>query len=309
MTALAAAATTRRTRRSPRRALAWHPEWWVYAVAALAWVDLALMSLASTRGRSPRRDGDAGGDGRLPVVVVRDAWSDWVLMVVAMMLPVVAPQVRTVALRSLWTRRQRSAGAFLAGYVAVWVAAGAVLLAPLVALDVYPLGPAWLVGILLVAAGWQVSPPRRRLLRRCASLRLGAADGRAADLDCARAGLRSGVRCLATCGPLMLAMLAGHSLLADGGPARGAAQRALARPGPGPAGGSAARGVDGRRAGRGRRTGGGALSLGACSSYCPGRSQSANAFGPATYGARLGQCRASTVPIVVSSIQASPSGV
>ena len=211
MTALAAAATTRRTWQSPRRVLAWHPEWWVYAVAVIAWVDLALMSLASTGGGHH-------GAMAMPAETVgylsswSESWSDWVLMIVAMMLPVVAPQVRTVALRSLWTRRQRSAGAFLAGYVAVWVGAGAVLLAPLVALHVYPLGPAWLVGILLVAAGWQVSPPRRRLLRRCASLRLGAADGRAADLDCARAGLRSGVRCLATCGPLMLAMLAGHSL-------------------------------------------------------------------------------------------------
>ena len=212
MTALAAAATTRRTRRSPRRALAWHPEWWVYAVAALAWIDLELMSMSTMgAGQHAPMAMPAGSAAFLPSWA--DAWSDWVLMVVAMMLPVVAPQVRTVAMRSLWTRRQRSSGAFLAGYVAVWVAVGGVLLAPLVALDVYPLGPAWLVGILLVAAGWQVSPPRRRLLRRCASLRLGAADGRAADVDCARAGLRSGVRCLATCGPLMLAMLAGHSVL------------------------------------------------------------------------------------------------
>lgn len=183
----------------------------MYAVAALAWLDLALMSWSMT------------GTGEHDAMTMHaetgflaswgDATSHWVLMVVAMMLPVVAPQVRTVALRSLWTRRQRSAGAFVVGYVVVWVAVGAVLLAPLVALDVYPLGTPWLVGTLLVAAGWQVSGPRRRLLRRCGSLRLGAADGRAADVDCARAGARSGARCLATCGPLMLTMLASHSVL------------------------------------------------------------------------------------------------
>ena len=141
------------------------------------------------------------------------AWSHWVLMVAAMMLPVVAPQVRTVALRSVWTRRQRSATAFVLGYAAVWVVAGAALLAPLVALAVHPLGMGWLVGILLVAAVWQVSKPRKRVLRRCASLRLVAATGWLADLNCARVGVRSGVRCLATCGPLMLAMAATHSLL------------------------------------------------------------------------------------------------
>ena len=182
----------------------------MYAVAVLAWIDLALLSL-STTGTGQHPHDTVSTSGFLPSWT--DAWSHWVLMVVAMMLPVVAPQVRTVAMRSLWTRRQRSSGAFLIGYVAVWVVVGGVLLGPLVALDAYPLGAAWLVGILLVAAAWQVSAPRRRLLRRCASLRLGVADGRAADVDCARAGLRSGVRCLATCGPIMLAMLAGHSVL------------------------------------------------------------------------------------------------
>ena len=130
-----------------------------------------------------------------------------------MMLPVVAPQVRMVALRSVWTRRQRSAAAFVLGYAAVWVVAGAALLALLVSLDAHPLGAGWLVGILLVAAVWQVSKPRKRVLRRCASLRLAAATGRPADLNCARVGVRSGVRCLATCGPLMLAMAASHNLL------------------------------------------------------------------------------------------------
>jgi predicted metal-binding membrane protein len=182
-------------------------------VAALAWIDLVMMSPAATSAGEQVHDGmamSAGTAGFVPSWV--DACSHWGLMVLAMMLPVVAPQVRTVAMRSLWTRRQRSAGAFLVGYVAVWVAVGGLLLAPLVALDVYPLGTPWLIGFLLVAAGWQVSPPRRRLLRRCSSLRLGAAAGRAADVDCVRAGMRSGARCLATCGPLMLAMLAGHSL-------------------------------------------------------------------------------------------------
>jgi hypothetical protein len=134
-------------------------------------------------------------------------------MVTAMMLPVVAPQARRVATRSLWTRRHRAAVSFALAYVAVWLVLGAGLVAVVLALGGQEQLAPWLAVVLLLAAGWQVSGPRRRMLRRCASLRLGAAQGVAADLDCARAGLRSGLRCVFTCGPLMVAMALSHSLL------------------------------------------------------------------------------------------------
>ena len=130
-----------------------------------------------------------------------------------MMLPVVAPQVRRVATRSLWSRRHRAAVSFVLGYVVVWLVLGAGLVAVVLALGGQEQLAPWLAVVLLLAAGWQVSGPRRRMLRRCASLRLGAATGLAADLDCARAGLRSGLRCVFTCGPLMVAMALSHSLL------------------------------------------------------------------------------------------------
>jgi hypothetical protein len=134
-------------------------------------------------------------------------------MVAAMMLPVVAPQVRGIALRSVWSRRQRSAAGFVAGYAAVWLAVGALLLGVLAVVGV-PEEAGWLLaGTLLVAAAWQVSRPRRRVLRRCATLRLGAPSGLAADVDCARAGVRSGLRCAFTCGPMMVAMALSHSLV------------------------------------------------------------------------------------------------
>jgi hypothetical protein len=141
------------------------------------------------------------------------AWEHWALMVTAMMLPVVAPQARRVATRSLWTRRHRAAVSFALAYVAVWLVLGAGLVAVVLALGGQEQLAPWLAVVLLLAAGWQVSGPRRRMLRRCASLRLGAAQGVAADLDCARAGLRSGLRCVFTCGPLMVAMALSHSLL------------------------------------------------------------------------------------------------
>ncbi len=215
-------AVGRRTPRtfSTRRFLAWHPEWWVYAVAGVAWAGLALTSYAATGGGTSTHVGHHEMAGMVMpsdregfVTAWSSAWGGWTSMVLAMMLPVVAPQVRTLALRSLWSRRQRSAGFFSLGYVAVWLLAGAALLAALVALDAEPLGTAWLIGLLLVAAAWQVSGPRRRFLRRCGSLRLREPTGSAADLNCVRVGVRSGGRCLFTCGPLMLTMVASHSVL------------------------------------------------------------------------------------------------
>ena len=142
------------------------------------------------------------------------AWEHWALMVAAMMLPVVAPQVRRVATRSLWSRRHRAAVSFVLGYVVVWLVVGA----GLVAVVARPRRP----GTAGALAGRGPARWRRAgrspvhdgaMLRRCASLRLGAATGLAADLDCARAGLRSGLRCVFTCGPLMVAMALSHSLL------------------------------------------------------------------------------------------------
>ena len=184
-----------------RRVRAWHPEWWVYAVAAAAWLALVWMGAGMTMST-----GDFAAEWS-------DAWSHWVLMVLAMMLLVAAPQVRTVALRSVRSRRHRSAGAYVLGYVALWVVVGAVLVAGLVALGVGHHGMHLLPVALLLAAAWQVSVPRRRVVRRCSSLRLGTSTRLAADIDCARAGVRSALRCGVECWPVMLAMALSHSLL------------------------------------------------------------------------------------------------
>ena len=102
------------------------------------------------------------------------AWEHWALMVAAMMLPVVAPQVRRVAMRSLWSRRHRAAVSFVAGYVAVWLVLGAGLVAAVLALGgqehgaLAGRGPA-------PGGGLAGIRPTKRMLRRCASLRLGAA--------------------------------------------------------------------------------------------------------------------------------------
>ena len=163
-------------------------------------------------GHRACRDVDALGVRETSVAAWAAAWGHWVLMVLAMMLPVAAPHVRVVAMRSLWSRRHRAAVVFLVGYVAVWLSLAPYSWRCSSPWDGAP-RRAWLVGILLVAAAWQVSRPRKRVLRRCGALRLGAAAGIAADLNCAGAGLRSGLRCMVTCWPAMLAMAVSHRLL------------------------------------------------------------------------------------------------
>jgi hypothetical protein len=207
--------------RSLRDWAAWHPEWWVYAVAGASAVVLVAMVLGSTEsgaaaGHHMHHGHEAmamSSEPQGPWAAWPGAMGHWSLMMAAMMLPIVAPQVHRVALRSVRSRRTRGPATFLLGYVAVWLVLGAALLTVLVALAGPQPPTPWLVVALLAAAAWQVSGPRRRMLRRCGSLRLGAATGLAADLDCLRAGVRSGLRCAFACGPVMVAMALSHSLL------------------------------------------------------------------------------------------------
>jgi len=137
-------------------------------------------------------------------------WEHWALMVLAMMLPIVALQARRVAVGSLWRRRHRAIAWFVLGYVAIWLAIGAALTGV-----VEPLGRplAWPVVpiLLLAAAGWQISRPRRQALRRCGVLPPGAVLGWRASRDSAANGLRYGVRCVFVCGPAMAAAAASGS--------------------------------------------------------------------------------------------------
>src|SRR5207302_4436620 len=113
--------------------------------------------------------------------------------------------VRHVRLRSFTHRRARSTVLFVAGYAAIWIAAGGVLLAielavKLLAAQSYlPVG-----GVVLIASVWQVSPIKQRCLNRCHAHTELAAFGAAADLDALRFGLAHGVWCVGSCWALML---------------------------------------------------------------------------------------------------------
>jgi predicted metal-binding membrane protein len=202
-----------------RRSLVRRPESWLYGVAAGAGLVLVLGIVASGPGSAAHaHHHHHHGMSMAPAPASwLSEWRGWTVMVLAMMLPVVAPHARRVAMRSLWHRRQRAIAWFVLGYLAVWLAVGAVLVWVLVAAGHPRPGPAVLATALVAAAAWQVSRPRRRVMRRCGALRPTAARGWHADRDCADAGVRVGLRCAFTCGPVMLAMAVSHGLLLMGG--------------------------------------------------------------------------------------------
>jgi predicted metal-binding membrane protein len=129
----------------------------------------------------------------------------WFLMLVAMMSPTLIAPVHHVRERSFKRRRARSVTLFVIGYAAIWMAAGVVLLAVTLGLNLFaPQSylPAIAVGI--IALVWQCSPIKQRCLNRGHNHVALAAFGSAADLDALRFGITHGVWCVASCWALML---------------------------------------------------------------------------------------------------------
>jgi predicted metal-binding membrane protein len=166
------------------------PEWPWIAVASGAWV-IAL-------GGHALHGGVLGA---------------WVVMVVAMMVPATLPLAHALSTESLWERRYRTPAIFLAAYVAVWSAFGALALGAwsLVA-DRVGAGhtAVAVVAILVAGAAWQLTPWQRRSLKRCHRRRPVGVRGRQADLMCARFGGYHARQCVGACWPLMLAMAPAH---------------------------------------------------------------------------------------------------
>lgn len=188
------------------RRIGWnHPEWWVVAVAAAAWMLMAGMAHPSAAGPHAGHGGHAGhGHGVLGMVA----------MVIAMMLPLTLANVRHVAWSSLWRRRHRAIAAFLVGYLAVWIVVQAGI-AGAWGLMASLTGWATAGGVAMAAAAlWEVSPVKRQRLRRCHRTVPLAPRGWRADADCARYGVTTGLSCVTMCWAIMVASAAfAHSFL------------------------------------------------------------------------------------------------
>ena len=166
----------------------------------------------------------------------------WALMVIAMMLPLAIAPLRHVRERSFARRRTRSMLLFVAGFVALWMAAGVVLRTARVA-------DGWSGAVSARRSGlrspsrfvWQVSPAKQWCLNRCHQRPPLSAFGFAADADAVRFGVKNGAACAGACWALMLPMLLigqgqlcgddrGDAVQRRGKPGKaGAARLALAR--------------------------------------------------------------------------------
>lgn len=176
-----------------------HPEWWVALVSASVWVTMLAGVVTSVAG--------PGHDHTAPL----RALGPWVLMVLAMMVPLTLPTVRGVARASLWPRRHRAVAVFLGGYVAVWAVAGVVLLEAHHVAEAL-LGPLPVASLALVTAVmWWRHPVCRRAAIRCGRSAPLAPRGWRADRDAARFGARIGASCVVSCWATMGAVVAlGH---------------------------------------------------------------------------------------------------
>jgi predicted metal-binding membrane protein len=131
--------------------------------------------------------------------------SNWALMLVAMMAPMLVAPIYHIRISSFARRRARSTMLFAAGYGVIWMAAGVVIVAvELMATWLLPRSylPATIVSVIAVV--WQASPFKQRCLNRCHSHRPLAAFGIAADLDVLRMGLEQGLWCTGSCWAAML---------------------------------------------------------------------------------------------------------
>jgi predicted metal-binding membrane protein len=136
----------------------------------------------------------------------------WVVMMVAMMFPAVAPTVLTHA----GVVRSRGEGpigtvAFLVGYLVVWTVAGLVPLGVIQLLGssiAAPVG-AWLPrlggAVVVLAGAYQLTPLKKACLRACRSPLgfIGSYDFGAGTPAAARIGISHGLQCLGSCWPLM----------------------------------------------------------------------------------------------------------
>jgi predicted metal-binding membrane protein len=202
------------------RAATWlerHPEWWVLSLSAGAWLALGWLAAPTAAGSLciVARGGLAGDlAGRL-LAQWRTGTLDqmlgaWAVMALAMVPPLTMPMLRYVAARSFAFRRRRALALFLTGLLCPWLAAG-VLGVALLAVAPAPDGHLGAIAFVL-AALWEVTPFKRRALRRCHRTMALAADGWRADQDCFVFGCARGQDCLIGCWAMMLAvMFADHA--------------------------------------------------------------------------------------------------
>lgn len=195
----------------------------VIGCAALAWV--ALLLTWAIAGWGPGGAGTTYAHAhpapRSSTSAVVDPWSaawigTWLLMVIAMMWPLAVPTVGAISRSAFRGWRARLAAVCLATVTALWLAVGLVGAMVATALSVPPGSLWWQMAFVGLALAAFRSPRRSRLLETCLRLPALAPGGRRGVRTAVRAGVVTWRRCALLCGPLMLAMTAGHDLVLMG---------------------------------------------------------------------------------------------
>lgn len=181
----------------------------VLLISAIAWAVL-LVNAGSTATLSHCPVTDSGASpvsfrALLEMNPLSSLTAGWALMLVAMMAPTLIAPIHHVRERSFKRRRARSVALFAVGYAAIWAAAGGVLIAAVLTLNLLaPQSYLPAAGAGVIALVWQCSPVKQRCLNRGHNHSELAAFGVAADLGALRFGGTHGVWCVGSCWALML---------------------------------------------------------------------------------------------------------
>jgi hypothetical protein len=179
-----------------------HPGWWVALAAVAAWWFVWMMH--AQPALAPHANGH-GHHGAADVHAGMGFVGLWG-MTIAMMLPLTIGWVRDVARAA--EARHRATAAFLAGYLALWMPAIVLIDAAWrVASSSAGEGRA-VVGVIVVAALWEVAAAVHPRLRRCDRPMPSVARGWRAYLASFRFGTMTGADCLLSCWALMAACVA-----------------------------------------------------------------------------------------------------
>jgi predicted metal-binding membrane protein len=177
--------------------------------------DVADVADHNHSGMAPDADMPSSVSATLSASSLTSALPGWALMSIAMMVPATLPAVRHVARNSLRVRRSRAMAVYVASYVAVWTAFGAVVLGVLALARGASIDERVLLASSLgVAGAWQLTPNKRRALFACRWTIPLPPSGPRADAACARYALQQAARCIAACWALMVVMaVVGHASL------------------------------------------------------------------------------------------------
>jgi predicted metal-binding membrane protein len=178
-----------------------HPEWWLLVPVGAAWT---LLTVGVASSSSASGHDHAASLGSVPM---------WMTMVVAMMVPLQLPLLRSVSRAAPWRRRHWTVGRVLGAYLVMWCAAGLVLLEVHHVVESV-IGTTGTAAVAVAGAfAWAQTSSYRRAAIRCGRMTPLAPWGWPAYRDAAKLGASIGVSCVASCWATMLAVVAvGHQV-------------------------------------------------------------------------------------------------